>query len=695
MLWQIEKKKVYDLENFEPFQTEYQNSAKKKLALIHSTIVETLRTTFDIFKNDGPVVYGYWVKYIELIDQKIEQALRLSVKRSLLEISRAINGESKNREGGGEIHPLFKVNVVLDSQKIEFSPNFVTLEASVNKISRNMIGVMTVIDRLAEILTPEHNTATSRFYDIISSEEEVLKLFVNIKNGMNHNATKCTAYLRNWDSYREIWEINKDAFIRRYAKLKPALSTFDADINRYSEIANNAQKEETLTYINFVCLDCSPLKHSIVSHCHAWQNKLTTLLNQNAITELNSLIDMFEANGAKLKAPPKDLDQLSESLSLLNRLQGEISAIESQFSPISEMYAILDNYEVQVKAEEKEKLKNLPIEWIKFQETLVIAEKQLNESKIKFKADLVTSSEEFKRAVTNMKDDFYYKGPFNSSVPVDKAFKAIADYQKMLSNVASQELTLKKGLSVFKIEQVPSKDMEMVTTDVENLNNIWTTVQDWQSLYSKWRTIHFLSLDANEIEETTQKFNKRISKMNKEVKEWDVYIKLKDKIQQTKRTIPLLVDLRNPAMRERHWNSIMDEIGKTFSINESSFTMDKIFELGLDQQTEVISTLSAAATKELSIEQGLETISNAWETLDIEIGPYREEKGYFKIKSTDSIFELLEDNQVTLSTMKASKFFKAFEHLVDQWERNLSLIVEVIEVLLQVQKQWMYLESIF
>ena len=45
-----------------------------------------------------------------------------------------------------------------------------------------------------------------------------------------------------------------------------------------------------------------------------------------------------------------------------------------------------------------------------------------------------------------------------------------------------------------------------------------------------------------------------------------------------------------------------------------------------------------------------------------------------------------------LSTMKASRFVKAFEHDVDKWERALSLIMEVIEMLLTVQRQWMYLE---
>ena len=62
------------------------------------------------------------------------------------------------------------------------------------------------------------------------------------------------------------------------------------------------------------------------------------------------------------------------------------------------------------------------------------------------------------------------------------------------------------------------------------------------------------------------------------------------------------------------------------------------------------------------------------------------------LRAPDELFQQLDDNQVTLSTMKASRFVKAFEKEVDYWERTLSLILEVIEMILQVQRQWMYLE---
>lgn len=53
---------------------------------------------------------------------------------------------------------------------------------------------------------------------------------------------------------------------------------------------------------------------------------------------------------------------------------------------------------------------------------------------------------------------------------------------------------------------------------------------------------------------------------------------------------------------------------------------------------------------------------------------------------------MLDDNQVTLSTMKASRFVRAFQQQVDQWERQLFRAQEVLEMILAVQRNWMYLE---
>ena len=65
------------------------------------------------------------------------------------------------------------------------------------------------------------------------------------------------------------------------------------------------------------------------------------------------------------------------------------------------------------------------------------------------------------------------------------------------------------------------------------------------------------------------------------------------------------------------------------------------------------------------------------------------------MRSTDDINQALEDNVVTLGAMKTSRYYHAFATQVDKWERTLAHVSETLDMLLQVQRAWMYLESIF
>lgn len=58
-------------------------------------------------------------------------------------------------------------------------------------------------------------------------------------------------------------------------------------------------------------------------------------------------------------------------------------------------------------------------------------------------------------------------------------------------------------------------------------------------------------------------------------------------------------------------------------------------------------------------------------------------------------FQVLEEDSVQLSTIKASKFYNSFAEKIDKWEKALNGVSETVDLILNVQKKWMYLESIF
>ena len=74
-------------------------------------------------------------------------------------------------------------------------------------------------------------------------------------------------------------------------------------------------------------------------------------------------------------------------------------------------------------------------------------------------------------------------------------------------------------------------------------------------------------------------------------------------------------------------------------------------------------------------------IATTWASLGLDMAEY---KTTYKLRSTEEVFAALEDNMVTLSTMKASRFFAVFEKDITVWEKTLSLVSETIELVLTV-----------
>lgn len=80
-------------------------------------------------------------------------------------------------------------------------------------------------------------------------------------------------------------------------------------------------------------------------------------------------------------------------------------------------------------------------EWVSFQQCLIDSDAMLKKSKEKFKTGLIHSSEDFKKTVTTLFDDFQNKGPFSSSIAVKEvcelkeAMSWHAHFQKFSLNI--------------------------------------------------------------------------------------------------------------------------------------------------------------------------------------------------------------------------------------------------------------------
>jgi dynein heavy chain len=150
-----------------------------------------------------------------------------------------------------------------------------------------------------------------------------------------------------------------------------------------------------------------------------------------------------------------------------------------------------------------------------------------------------------------------------------------------------------------------------------------------------------------------------------------VAMQIKNEIEDFKPNIPLIQALRNPGMRNRHWEMLTEEL-KLPVRPKKDLTFKKCLDMGFDKHIDKIAKVGEIAGKEYTIEQALDKMENEWKPIKFEVLPYKA-TGTYIIKTSDEVSQLLDDHIVMTQGMSFSPFKKAFEERISSWENKLKI----------------------
>lgn len=95
LLINVEKKKIYSLAGFEDGQSIHHVQVKDFFSHSCRQIQESMSSISKFSEADSEEVQREWIRYTEKIDKKMEESLRHTVKKSLQELSRVLNGDNR------------------------------------------------------------------------------------------------------------------------------------------------------------------------------------------------------------------------------------------------------------------------------------------------------------------------------------------------------------------------------------------------------------------------------------------------------------------------------------------------------------------------------------------------------------------------------------------------------------------------
>ncbi|KAM6297937.1 dynein axonemal heavy chain 10 [Aegotheles albertisi] len=601
--------------------------------------------------------------------------------------------------------PLLQVEAILSAPEIILQPNSSEIEKMAAQCIQECVEVTKHFIRWMHgtciECPPRHvkkdEVITFSFYSDISQNPLITEQTVLITQNVHKLLASLIKYLNQWKRYHMLWKLDKGTVMERLAEEKSTCITFDEELQFYMKVAQEVTQQPLIKDGQFIRLQLAPLACTLQENARGWMTSLGKLLNESAREELFSLQEEIQSLSQKLRTPPDSLDDLRIVLGTIVEIKSMSFNVELKYLDIWERYRTLAMYNIPVAKEEQEMADKIKEEW----EALLLeaseVDHNLARTKRKFTKITEQQIEDYKKEIEDFFQKFMTEGPGAVGEDLDKGLELMTIFEKEVEKLEKIHQELGSVEKLFDLPVTVYPDLVKTQNSMKGLKQIYEIYELQRAAKKEWSQTLWINLNVQVLQEGIEGFLKALRKLPREVRSMPAAFHLEAKMKAFRDSIPLLLELKNEALRERHWQDLMERTGTRFEMTTETFTLENMFAMELHRHSDVISEIVGSAVKELSIEKGVKEIAETWEGLKFTVQMYckgTEERGFI-LASVDEILEILDDNNVNLQSVLSSRFVGPFLSTVHCWEKTLSLIGEVIEIWMVVQRKWMYLESIF
>nr|XP_057927697.1 dynein axonemal heavy chain 10-like isoform X1 [Doryrhamphus excisus] len=632
--------------------------------------------------------YTYW-------EHRVHDALVNMVLRNIKAFNAVLMGSA----------PLFRIDAILSAPKILLQPK-------TNEIYQLLLQcIKDCVDSTKEFLRwmngtciecpPQHVDGdvlmTFSFYDEVCQNPQVNDSALAVSQNIQQLLVFVDQYVNHWQQYQSLWERDCATVCEKFAAKNPSCTMYDKKLQFYSHISQKVVMEPPFKNVHIIQLNLEPLSRTVHEMAESWIHSLGSLLHISAKKELLNLKDELMLLFEKLQQNPDTFDNLKNVLGTISHIRDMSLNVQLSIADIEERYRTLEMYKVEVDKDELGLKENIGQIWSDLFAKSRQVHQRLTDVKISFKETTKRLTEDFQEELSIFVESFNMHGPGAVGDDLDQGLSIMESYEAELAKMVAGRQELVNAEKLLDLPVTVYPEIVSIQKDMNGFQKIYDIYRNQKAAKNVWSQTLWVDLDINMLQEGVEDFVKDLRKLPKDVRALPVACFVEGRMKEFRDSLPLLLDLKNEALRERHWKELMKRTGTAFDMNPSSFTLENMFAMELHKYADVIGDIVTSAVKELGIEKSVKEVVETWENMKFIVQPYSKvsQQDCYVLGVVDEILVCVDNDAMNLQSMAGSRFVGPFLNTVQQWEKDLSLISETIEVWLLVQRKWMYLESIF
>jgi dynein heavy chain len=186
----------------------------------------------------------------------------------------------------------------------------------------------------------------------------------------------------------------------------------------------------------------------------------------------------------------------------------------------------------------------------------------------------------------------------------DKVLDYLGVQQKEVQAMKAKNALNQKHQQLLKQVVTEVEELDEVTADLNLKQDLWKGLEAWESMTTEWKDMPFGNVDAQEMGKEVIRHGKIASRAIRNLPGNMAAPLLKRKVADFEGALPVVVDLRNGALQNRHWDKIHATLG--FEIRGvEGFTLGQMIEKNVMAHAEEVGEITAAAQQEAVLEEML------------------------------------------------------------------------------------------
>ncbi|KAF9424732.1 hypothetical protein HW555_000033, partial [Spodoptera exigua] len=371
----------------------------------------------------------------------------------------------------------------------------------------------------------------------------------------------CT-YIVKWQKYSHLWSYDKHLSCEKYVQKYDQIFKYDEKFFFFEDIINDLDDHVKFVDIGAIRVNLRPVIQQIQDHAQEWKNILGDCIASNTRASMYDLKTQIEHLRMTVNMNIKGLEDFKLVMATITQVQLMTITAECKYKNMQEIFFMLRQHNINVPDEDLTFAKNLETAWGSLYQTTLFRASTLEKTKEKFSKMNVEEIAKFLRELDEFVEKFDAVGPGTVGDDMDRGIMLVEEYSKYFDEFDNRKKNLQAAEQLFDNPLADFSNFNRARTDFGFMEQIYKIYKAQKYAREIWSKTLWSNLNPQALVDGIEQFFKEFRKLPKPVRQTPSGQMLDLKMKQFKGVVPLMVSLKNEAMRERHWKELMRKTGE-------------------------------------------------------------------------------------------------------------------------------------